>query len=205
MTVRRFFSHSIPMAVFVAGGVLLAPLPHPAAGQTQTTLTNVIPQDAEVTVHAKITALDPARRRVTLTGQSGVRVILQAAPSVRLEMLKVGDVVDAQYYRSVAFLISPPGTAAPEDEIQRTIARPVQAPGGVGAQTTRISGLIVGVDPGAHSIDLVDPTGGAVLTVNVTDPDRRAALPALKVGDTITAVISEALAVSILPASKGLF
>ena len=202
MTVRT----SVSLAAALAGSAfLLLGQPQPAAGQTQTTLTNVIPQDAEVSIHAKITALDLARRQVALTGQSGAKVTLQAAPSVRLEMLKVGDVVDAQYYRSVAFLISPPGTTAPEDEIQRTIARPVEVPGGVGAQVTKVSGLVVGINIGAHSIDLVDPTGGAVFTVNVTDPERQAALPKLKIGDTITAVISEALAVSIQPATKGLF
>lgn len=205
MTIRKFFPVAAAAAALVGGAILLPAAPRPAVGQTQTALTNVIPQDAAVAVHAKITALDPVRRQLTLTGQSGAKVTLQAAPAVRMEMLKVGDVVDAQYYRSVAFLISPPGTTAPEDEIQRTIARPVEAPGGVGVQVSKVSGLVVGVDPGANRVDLVDPAGGAVFTVNVTDPERQAALPKLKVGDTVTAVISEALAVSIQPATKGLF
>jgi hypothetical protein len=36
----------------------------------------------------------------------------------------------------------------------------------------------------------------------VTDPQRIAALSSLKVGDTITAVVSEVLAISVKPASK---
>jgi hypothetical protein len=52
---------------------------------------------------------------------------------------------------------------------------------------------------------MVNPQGGQVFTFHVTDPDRQARLPMLKVGDTITAVVSETLAVSIQPAPKSLF
>lgn len=194
-------------AALVFCGVFAMPaaLPSPAAAQTRQNLTNVVPGDAAVTIHAKIAAIDPAKRQVTLTGRSRTPVTVTAGPAVRLEMLKVGDVVDAQYYRSVAFLISEPGESVPEDSIRQTIARPVEAPGGVGVQTMMISGLVVGIDLASHSLDLVSPQGGEVVTVTVTDPVRQAKLPSLKVGDTITAVVSEALAVSIQPSSKSWF
>ncbi len=64
---------------------------------------------------------------------------------------------------------------------------------------------VVGLDVAAQTVDLVNPSGGGVYTVHVTDPQRVAKLKALKVGDTITAVISEALAVSIDPAPKTFF
>ena len=54
----------------------------------------------------------------------------------------------------------------------------------------------------AHSIDLVNPSGGGVVTIDVTDPKRIAMLSDLKVGDTITAVVSQALAVSIEPSKS---
>jgi hypothetical protein len=72
-------------------------------------------------------------------------------------------------------------------------------------RVTQITGLVVGIDLGAHSVDVVNPQGGQVYNVHVTDPDRQARLPMLKVGDKITAVVSEALAVSIQPAPKSLF
>lgn len=68
-----------------------------------------------------------------------------------------------------------------------------------------MSGLVVAIDMAAHSVDLVNPSGGGIYTVEVTDPERIAMLSQIKVGDTITAVVSEALAVSIEPASKSLF
>lgn len=201
-----FPTFSITAALVLCGAIAVpATLPQPAAAQTRQNLTNVVPGDAAVTIHAKITAIDLAKRQVTLTGRSRTPVTVTAGPAVRLEMLKVGDTVDAQYYRSVAFLISEPGESVPEDTIQQTIARPVQVPGGVGIQTTMISGLVVGIDLGAHSVDLVSPQGGEIHTVTVTDPARQAKLPSLNVGDKITAVVSESLAVWIQPASKSWF
>jgi hypothetical protein len=149
--------------------------------------------------------MDADKRQVTLVGPSRTPVTLTAGPAVRLEMLKVGDTVNAQYYRSVAFVVSQPGATVPDDEIKQATARPVEVPGGVGMRVTQITGLVVGIDLGAHSVDVVNPQGGQVYTVHVTDPDRQARLPMLKVGDTITAVVSEELAVSIQPAPKSLF
>lgn len=207
MKLRAAFPTVSAAAAIIFCGTVLVPtaLPHSAAAQTKPNLTNIVPDNAAVTIHAKITAIDPAKRQVTLTKPSGSRITVTAGPNVRLEMLKVGDTVDAQYYRSVAFVVSQPGSPAPEDEIQQAIARPAEAPGGIGMQVTKVSGLVVGLDLDAHSVDLVNPQGGEVHTVTVTEPARQAKLPLLKVGDTITAVINEALAVSIQPAKKGLF
>ena len=204
MAARNAIPFVVP-ALAVCGALLVpAMLPQPAASQTRTELSNLIPQDAAVIIQAKIKTIDPATRRVTLDGRSGRSITLVAGPNVRLEMLKEGDAVEAQYYRSVAFFVSQPGSKVPEDEISHVITRPTEAPGGIGTQVTRVSGLVVGIDLTAHSVDLVNPQGGAVFTVNVVDPSRQARLPELKVGDTITAVVSEALAVSIQP-SKGWF
>jgi len=73
------------------------------------------------------------------------------------------------------------------------------------AQLPALLPLLHGIDLGAHSVDIVNPKGGEVYAVHVTDPDRQASLPMLKVGDTITAVVSETLAVSIQPAPKSFF
>ena len=121
-------------------------------------------------------------------------------------MLKVGDTVNAQYYRSVAFGISGPkgGNEASQsqNEMTEAIEQPAEAPGGVAARVTKVQGLVVGIDRAANSIDVVNPSGGGVYTIEVTNPERIAMLSQVKVGDTITAVVSQALAVSIEPASK---
>ena len=157
MRLRAAFPTVTATAAAILYGALLLPaaLPHSAAAQTK--LTNVVPPSVAVTIRAKITAMDVGKREVTLTGASGTPVTLTVGPAVRLEMLKVGDTVDAQYYRSVAFMVSPPGTAVPDDEIEQAVARPVEAPGGVGMRVTRISGLVVGIDLGTNSLEWSTP------------------------------------------------
>jgi hypothetical protein len=203
-------SRSLPSAAvaatLVACTVLALPiaLPSDASAQGNPTLTNLIPSSESATIHARITAIDPSARAVTLMGASGEKVTLAAGPAVRLENLKVDDRVNAQYYRSVAFMVAPPtggnGTPVSNDQVAQLIAQPAQAPGGIGVQLIKISGTVVGIDLAAHRIDVVNPSGGGIYTLDVTDPARVAMLGSLKVGDTVTAVISQAVAVSIEPA-----
>jgi len=61
----------------------------------------------------------------------------------------------------------------------------------------RVSGTVVAKHMASNSLDVVSPGGGGVYTVHVTDPARIAMLSEIKVGDTITAVVSDAMAVSI--------
>jgi len=191
-----------PAMALLLCGAALVPLAAPrlAAAQNNPTYTNVVPPAAAVTLHTRIEAINMQTREVTLAGKSGHSVTLVAGPLVRLELLKVGDTVNANFYRSVAFVVSPPGMPAPEDEVKVAMARQAKVPGGAIVGVTRVSGLVVAVDLEAHSIDLVPQSGGGVITVEVTDPARQAAMSALKAGDTLTVVVSRSLAVSIDPA-----
>lgn len=196
----------VALGITVCAVPLVAP--RPAAAQNPV-LTNVVPESESMTIHAKITAIDPGTRAVTLAGASGQKVTVTAGPNVRLEMLKVGDTVNAKYYRSVAFMVTPPagGNAAPtsKDQIDEALARKVDAPGGVGIRTTQVQGTVVGIDLADNTVDVVNPSGGGVYTLHVTDPARIPMLSSLKVGDTITAVVSQVVAVSIEPAPKSWF
>jgi hypothetical protein len=190
--------------------LIASPYAHAQTGMApSTTMTNVIPQAEAVTLQAKITAIDPNTRAVTLKGASGNSVTVTAGPLVRVDLLQVGQTVNAKYYRSVAFVVNPPrgGNGVPVSDAQfaQVTMQPVQAPGGVALRMVKISGTVVGVDLSSNSISLVHPSGGQVYTIDVTDPSRIAMLPSLRVGDTISAVVSQVLAVSITPAPKGWF
>ena len=197
------------IATVMSGASLLPLVLHSARAQSNPVMTNVVPESASVTVHAKITAIDPATRSVTLVGASGTAMSVTAGPAVRLEMLKVGQTVNAQYYRSVGFVVNPPaggnGVPTSDDQMAQMMAQPANAPGGAAVRLTKVSGTVVGINMGEHSIDVINPSGGGVYTLAVTDPARIAMLGTLKVGDTITAVVSQALAVMIDPAPKSWF
>jgi hypothetical protein len=210
MYYRTMALRASPTAMIV-GIALLMPLAiqHPAAGQSTPTQQNVIPESEAVTLQAKISAINPSTRTVTLVGPSGNAVTVTAGPIVRLDLLKDGQTVNAIYYRSVGFVVNPPqggnGVPVSNDQMAQITAQPVQAPGGVGIRVTKVSGAVVAIDLSSHSISVVNPSGGGVYTIDVTDPARIAMLGSLKVGDTVSAVVSEALAVSIEPAPKGWF
>jgi len=69
-------------------------------------------------------------------------------------------------------------------------------------RVTQISGTVVGIDLAAHRLEVVNPSGGGIYTIDVTNATRVEMLSRLKVGDTVTAVVSEAIAVSIESARK---
>jgi len=190
--------------IFACSATIVPALLNPAAAQQHPVLKNVIPEAASMTIQANITAINPNTREITLQGPSGKKVTVTAGPIVRLEMLKVGDTVNAKYYRSVAFDISGPkggsGTSKSTAGTMQAIEQRAEGPGGVAARVTEVQGLVVGIDRAANSIDVVNPSGGGVYTIEVTDPERAAMLSQVKIGDTVTAVVSEALAASIEPA-----
>jgi hypothetical protein len=177
-----------------------------AADQRPPALTNVVPEAAHVTMQATIRTIDLKTREITLQGYSGDLVRMKAGPLVRLELLKAGQRVNAEYYRSIAFFVAPPraSNAAPasDDGVSAAMARKANVPGGAAVMLTKVSGTVVGIDRATNSLQLVAPSGGAVYTVTVTDPQRIAALASLKIGDTVTAVISETLAVKVEAAPK---
>jgi len=195
-------------AIILAGAALTLPasFAHTAAAQSNPVLQNVIPKSEAAVFQAKIEKIDVKTRQIWLVSSSGTALTVVAGPAVRLNLLAPGQIVTATYYRSVAFYVSGPkggnGTPVSNNAIAQAAARPAQAPGGIAVQVVRISGTVVGLDLAAHRISVVNPSGGGVHTIDVTDPQRIAALSSLKVGDTITAVVSEVLAISVKPASK---
>jgi Cu/Ag efflux protein CusF len=201
---RRALFLGVTAAISAAGLVPLA-VPRPAAAQNPV-LQNVIPESQSVTLQAKIRSIDANTRQVTLEGASGQAITVTAGPEVRLELLKPGQTVNAKYYRSVGFVVTPPkggsGVPTSDDQVSQIIAQPMQTPGGVGVRVTKLSGTVVGIDQSSHSINVVNPSGGGVYTIDVTDPARIAMLNSLKVGDTVTAVVSQIVAVSIDPAPQ---
>ena len=210
MKFRQFLVKSTAAIMVVSAALVtqvgFAP---PAAAQSNPTIKDIIPPSEAVTFQAKIRKIDVSTRQIWLVSPTGDKLTVVAGPLVRIELLKKGQTVNATYYRSVAFYVSGPkggnGTPKSNDKMSQAVIQPAQAPGGVAVQVVRISGTVVGIDMASHTISLVNPSGGGVYTIDVTDPSRIMALSSLKVGDTVSAVVSEVLAVSVQPAPKSWF
>lgn len=188
----------------MTAGVLLvgvSVMTAPANAQSTSALGGV-GESQTISARAKVRAVDMKTRDVTLVGPSGDVFTVHAGDAVQnLAQLKPGQTVVINYYASVAYVLSKPGANTPENLAIIAAARTEkgQLPGGVVAEKSVVTGMVVSVDMASHKLQLVNPTGGKIVTINVKDPQRQKDLAMVKVGDKLTTVITQALAIGIEP------
>jgi hypothetical protein len=193
----------LALAGCLALGVAGLTAPVPAWGQASA--MGGIGSSQTITARAKVQAIDVAAREVTLVGPEGNVFTLHAGDAVRnLDKIKVGDTVVATYYASIMLVLSAPGTQVPDNQVDAARARAAKGQMPAGALATRVivTGTVVGVDLANHTISLVNPSGGKVQTFGVTDPRQQAALKRVKVGDSLTAIGTEAFAIALEPVAS---
>jgi hypothetical protein len=198
------------MHKFTLPGVALAaalaftgvPIGAPAHAQTNANNLGGVGMSQSVTVRAKIRAINQKTRDVTLVGPEGGVFTVHAGDEVKnLAQVKKGDTVVVHYTRSTVLVLSGPGEPTPPNTatVAGGTAAPGQLPAGEVGGRLVLTGTVVGVDLDAHTLSLVNPKGGRVITVAVTDPQRQAQLSHVNVGDSLTVVYSAALAVAVEP------
>jgi hypothetical protein len=155
-----------------------------------------------VTVRAKIRAINMKTRDVTLVGPEGGVFTVHAGDAVKnLAQVKKGDTVVVHYTRSAVVVLSQPGQPIPPNTVTVAggTAAPGQLPAAEAAGRLVITGTVVGVDLDAHTLQLVNPKGGRVVTLAVTDPQRQQQLSHVNVGDSLTVIYTAAVAVAVEP------
>jgi len=152
----------------------------------------------EVSVTATVTAIDYTTREVTLKGPLGNVVTFTVDKAVqRLNEIKVGDNVTAEYYVSLAADVRPPTAeekANPIKVLDETAKAPAGTSPAAGAlRVMRVLVTIEGLDRPTKSITVSGPNGN-LLTVQVEDVS---ALSKVRLGDQMVVTYTEALAVSL--------
>jgi Cu/Ag efflux protein CusF len=163
-----------------------------------------IARTESVSARVIVKKVDLQTRTVTFETPGGNVMTLKVGEQVQnLPQVKPGDAIIAHYYASTAYVLAPSGTKLPDDSLTVAGARaaPGDKPAGVLGSKVVITGLVVGVDPTSHTISLVDPSGGQIRSVNVITPEGQQNMKLIKIGDTITAIITEAVLVSVEPAA----
>jgi hypothetical protein len=152
---------------------------------------------------ARITAVDPAARTVSLAftnGATATRNVSQAVADFGAR--KVGDMVSVGFEDRLTFVLSAPNVTTPRNR-DNSVTAAASATGmgaaGVSASEAIANWWVVGVNPAANTISLVNPAGGEVRTYNVTTQAGREQLPRVKIGDSLTAINTQVLVVSITP------
>ena len=160
--------------------------------------------EQELTVTAKVQAIDLAKREVTLKGPLGnVETVAVSEDVKRLNEIKVGDDVVMKYYIGIAAELRAP-TADEQKEpfmvLQGQSGIPsAKTPTGAAARVIRIVATVEGLDRPSQTVTLKGP-GGRYLTVRVADPK---ILEKPRLGDTVIVTCAETLAVSIEKAKSG--
>jgi hypothetical protein len=188
---RILITTSFVGATLVAGSAF-------AQGQAIVGISTVTTYSAD----ARITAVDPNARTVSLAFTNGATATRQVSPSVaNFAQAKVGDMVSLAFEDRLTFVLSGPNTKTPRDR-DTTVAVAASGGGsvaGASAGQAVATWWVTGVNPSAGTITLVNPGGGEVRTYNVTTPEGRAQLPRVKPGDSVTAINSSVAVISITP------
>lgn len=195
--------HKPILRALVLGAALALPV---TAGHAQTQpnadAMGGVGTSQTVTVRAKVRAIDMKTRNVTLVGPEGNAITVRASDEVRnLGQVKKGDTVVVRYTRSAVIVLSQGGQPTPPNTATVTGSRaaPGQPPAAEAANRLVVTGTVVGIDMQAHTLQLVNPKGGPVVTVDVTDPERQRQMSRISVGDNLTVIYTEAVAISVEP------
>lgn len=149
-----------------------------------------------VVVIADVMAIDKVGRIVTLIGPEGNKVDIEAGDEVRnFDQIKLGDKVKVTYYESVALYLGIPGSQ-PEVDATQVVERAAKGerPGGMVARTIDVSASVRAIDRKKRELTL-KLADGNVVEIEV-DPSVKA-FDTLKVGDSIHARLTRALAIAV--------
>lgn len=155
----------------------------------------------KVTAQATIVGIDKKKRRLTLRDQKGAEMEMVAGDEVRnFDQIKKNDVVTVEYRRAAATTLQKAEKADAAVSAQTVERAPAGSkPGMVATNTQSIVATVLEVDKKERTVTLQGPRGG-IVTVKV--PADMKNFDALKKGDKVSALYTEALAISVTPAAK---
>ncbi len=151
---------------------------------------------AAVKVTAEVVAIDRVDRTVALLGPRGNVVEVEVGHEARnFDQIEIGDWVKVEYYESVALYLGKKGQK-PKATAGLVAARSAKGdkPAGIVVEVVDISATVQAIDRGTRKVSLKRPDGKLV-TTKVDESVK--AFDTLKVGDSIHARITEAIAISV--------
>jgi len=152
---------------------------------------------ATTQVTAKVIAVDPANRTVTLQSASGKTRTIEVGDQVRnFDQIKVGDTVHAKYTQAVALEVKKGVVAVSAATEEGAITPPPaagQKPGGTVARKVTATAEVVAVNSAKQMVTLRGPEGNEV-DVEAQDPNQ---LKNIKKGDHVQVTYVEALAIAV--------
>jgi stage V sporulation protein SpoVS len=147
-------------------------------------------------ITAQVVGIDKQDRAVTLRGPQGNVTTVEVAEDIRnFDQIEVGDTVKVTYYEAVALYFGEPGTQ-PSADAGAVVARSAKGekPGAYAVGAVDVSATVKAINRAKRTVTLKGADGSEA-TVSV-DPSMKE-FDNLRVGDTIHARYTEAIAVSV--------
>jgi len=181
---------------------ILAPLLAPAGIRAQNQAIVGIQTVTTYSADVRITAVDPNARTIAVTYPDGAVRTHTVSPSVaNFGAARVGEMVSIAFEDRLSFVLSDRKTPTPANRDVSVVGTAASGQNITGVSASEAVGTwwVVGVNPAANTITLVNPASGPVRTYNVSTQAGRDQLPRVTVGDSLTAINSQLLVVSIAP------
>jgi hypothetical protein len=189
-----------PSKLIVAAALAAAACPVMAQPETRVDMASgvgAVMATGTVKATATVVAIDAATRTVSLKNKQGKVTDLQVGEDVRnFEQLRVGDLVTVEYKEALSVSLNRQSGLRSSTERQiEDRAAPGAKPGGMVGREVTVTADVVAVNARTGMVTLKGPRGRTV-DVHVEDPRQ---LKAVRRGDQVQAVYTEALAVSVTP------
>lgn len=149
-------------------------------------------------VSAKATIVDIKKkeRALTLRDEQGAEFVVIAGEEVRnFAQIKKGDIVEVDYRRAAATALEKASDATTAGQATTVERAPAGAkPGMLATQTSTIVATVLDIDQKNRVVTLQGPKGGVV---KVAVPADMKTFDSLKKGDKVSAIYTEAMAISV--------
>jgi len=189
---------TIAMIIAAASAGALAQTPMTGGSMTATAPGKGVAVNT-VEITATVEAVDKATRTVTLKGADGHERTITLGPKVKnFKQIEVGDQVTVRYVEALTLELKKGGKAivARTDSTTGARAKPGEKPAaGIGRQV-RVTADVIAVDPATQTVTLRGPKH--TVDLKLSDPDQ---FKLVNVGDQVEATYTEAMAISVAPAT----
>jgi hypothetical protein len=152
---------------------------------------------AETEAVVKVISVDRKARTATVRGPNGGTVVISVPQEAQnFDRVRAGSLFKMRYLESVALVLMKGGEASATELRTVKLAPKGGTPGGTVSEIKKLTGTVEAVDYANRAIAVKGP-GGKILAVKVADDARN--LDEISVGDTISLLYAQALAMEMIP------
>ena len=187
----------IAAALFTINACSTAP-PPPPEGKTAVGFTEGVPGGVIVNtidVSARVTAVDTAKRKLTLQGPDGESFTVKVGPeAINFDQIQTGDLVNVTFTEELVVFLDEEGASVPDAYAGMVALAPKGAkPGGLAAEAVQVTATIVEIDQ-KRRLATLRFQDGTIKTVPVRDDID---LSRRSVGEKVVFLVTEMVAITV--------